>query len=89
MSGSRRNPGSSELLQLPLAHAVLRIAPSSAIKVPSAHLHSLSPAALGAPPLSEGELNALIKIWTDPRRRQEVMLAWARDAQKRYREAGR
>ncbi len=50
MSGSRRNPGSSELLQLPLAHAVLRIAPSSAIKVPSAHLHSLSPAALGAPP---------------------------------------
>lgn len=46
-------------------------------------------AALGAPPLSEHELNALIKTWKDPRRRQDVMLAWSRDAQKRYREAGR
>ena len=46
-------------------------------------------AALGAPPLPERELDALIKAWKDPRRRQEVMLAWSRDAQKRYREAGR
>ncbi len=44
---------------------------------------------LGAPPLSERQLDALTKTWKDPRRRQGVMLAWARDAQKRYREIGR
>jgi len=46
-------------------------------------------AALAGPPLSEHDLDALVKTWKDPRRRQEVMLAWSRESQKRYREAGR
>ncbi len=45
--------------------------------------------ALCAPPLTEPELEALDKTWKDPRRRQEVMLAWSLEAQKRYRMVGR
>lgn len=36
------------------------------------------------PPLTEKELESLIPTWKDPRRKQEVMQAWARAAQARY-----
>ena len=42
-------------------------------------------AELCAPPVSEKELDALIKVWKDPRRKQDVMRAWAVAAQARYR----
>lgn len=44
---------------------------------------------LGQPPLTEAQLDSLVKVWKDSRQRQEAMLAWARTAQQRYRELGR
>jgi len=41
-------------------------------------------AALGAPPMTEKELEALARTWNDPRRRHEIMQAWALAARARY-----
>jgi ABC-type Fe3+ transport system substrate-binding protein len=42
-------------------------------------------ARLCAPPVTEAELNALVAAWKDPRRRQDTMRDWARQADARYR----
>jgi ABC-type Fe3+ transport system substrate-binding protein len=40
--------------------------------------------ALCRPPLTEKELEALIPVWKDPRRKQEFMQQWSSAAQQRY-----
>lgn len=40
--------------------------------------------ALCRPPLTEKELEALIPVWKDPRRKQEIMQQWSSAAQQRY-----
>jgi iron(III) transport system substrate-binding protein len=42
-------------------------------------------ARLCAPPVTEAELNDLIAVWKDPRKRQDVMRDWAKQADARYR----
>ncbi len=39
---------------------------------------------LCAPPITEKELEAFARTWNDPRRKQEVMRAWAMSARSRY-----
>lgn len=41
-------------------------------------------ARLCAPPLTEAEMTALTAVWKDPRKRQEIMRDWARQADARY-----
>ena len=83
--GTRRWNVLNDLLGVWLldAHADLRAAWKRVID------HGCRPAdvaALGAPPVTGAELESLARQWKDPRRRQDVMLAWARAAQQRYRE---